>query len=133
MPYDAAMVRDFIEHLKWSLKVEYLQLKTGTLTTLQPEMLQNLRDLAQKYGVASLTQKSAAHKDRDDLTDNDLQKAENLLRTHAMTERERQIKCLEQLSMALDQACTIAAGQDAHANVPASKILDGSAFANPES
>ena len=127
MKYDPQMVRDFIDHLRWSMRIEHVQLKTGELSTLQPEMLASVRDLAVKYNVASLLPKRSVYKDRDDLTDEDLREAQRRFRAAAAAERERQLKLLEHLEPLLEHAFLLAAGTEppTSVNIPASKVLDG--------
>jgi hypothetical protein len=133
MKYDPQMVRDFIEHLKLSLRVEHLQLTTSTPSTLQPELLECIRNLSLKYNVASLVPQRRVCKDREDLTDKEVEEADRRFRANAAAEGDGQLKDLERMGALFEHAYLMAAGQDANVNIPASKILDGTFSPKAES
>jgi hypothetical protein len=63
MGYDVEQIRDFIEQLKWALRVDHFEL-TGSRNAINPELLDQVKRYALKRGVFRLVSLFSVKKDR---------------------------------------------------------------------
>ena len=131
MAYDVEMLRDFIEHLEWSLRVDHFE-----LTSCPHALNQELKEQVEKYGrkrrVPRLLSFFSLRKDRPELTDDQMTEAMRKFAECMAERREEQLRHLEALKEVLQEACAHAAGRVIDIKVPGSKVLNGSWFRGGE-
>jgi hypothetical protein len=132
MAYDVEMLRDFIEHLKWSLRVDHFEFTAGP-EALNQELMEQVERFGRKRGVPRLLSLYLLRQDRPELTDDQMKKAIGKFAAGMAERREEQLRHLEALKECLDEACYHAAGKVMEIVVPGSKILNGSWFTDGES
>jgi hypothetical protein len=127
MPYDVEMIRDFMDQLIWSLRVDHFEFTAGP-RALNPELVEEVKRCALKRGILRLLSLFTVRKDKPELTAEQMQLARRMFAENQARERQEQLRHLEALHDVLDEACAHAAGRVIEIVVPASKILDGSFY-----
>jgi hypothetical protein len=125
MAYDVEMLRDFVEHLKWSLRVDHFEL-TGGPDALNPELMEQVQRCGRKRGVPRLLSLFSLKRDRPELTEQQMKEAMRQLAKHMAKKRVEQLRHLEALQEVIEEACAHAEGRVIDIQVPGSKVLDGS-------
>jgi len=131
MAYDVEMLRDFIEHLEWSLRVDHFELTAGP-HALNPELIEQVERCGRKRGVPRLLSLFSLQRDRPELTDDQMKDAARKLAECMAERREEQLRHLESLKEVLQEACAHAAGRVIDIKVPGSKVLNGTWFTDSE-
>jgi hypothetical protein len=125
MGYDVEQIQDFIEQLKWSLRVDHFEL-TGGPAALDPELVDQVKRYAAKRGIRRLLSLFSLTRDDPAQSEADMQNAMKRFARNMAAKRGEQLRHLEALSELLQEAFAHAAGREYHIKVPASKVLDGS-------
>jgi hypothetical protein len=127
MGYDVDMIRDFIEHLTWSLRVDHFEWTSGHKAFNQ-ELDAQLARCARKRSVPRLVSQFSLEKDKPELTNQEMQEARRQFSTYMAKRRDEQLGHLEALKDLLDEACAHASGKIFEITAPGSRVLDGSWF-----
>jgi hypothetical protein len=127
MPYDAQMIRDFVTHLLWSLRVDHFELTAGP-GALNPELKEQVERLGRQSGVPRLLSLFSLERDSPALTNEQMREAMRHFREHMAGTREEQLRHLEALKQVLDESLAHAEGRVFDIKLPGSKVLDGSWF-----
>jgi hypothetical protein len=126
MAYDVEMIKDFIEQLKWSLRVDHFEFTHGP-KALNPELADEVKRCARKRGVLRLLALFAIVRDKPELTDEQMDAAVARFGQIMARRRDEQLRHLEALEECLAEAWGHAHGSAVmDINVPASRVLDGS-------
>jgi hypothetical protein len=131
MPYDVEMIRDFIDHLKWSLRVDHFELTNGP-DALNPELVDQVEHCMVKHGIPRLLPIFGVEPDRPGLTSGKIKEAMRRVAAYLAEKRQEQLRNLEALEEVLNEAYAHAVGQVIEIAFPASKILDGSFFSDKD-
>jgi hypothetical protein len=131
MSYNVKMIRDFIEQLKWSLRVDHFELTAGP-EALNEELLEQVERTARKRGVPRLLSLFTIGLDNPELTDLQMAEAMRKFTAYAAENRTDQLRHLEALDELFKEALAHAEGRPLMINIPASKVLDGSFFKGKE-
>ena len=127
MAYDVDMIKDFIEHLKWSLRVDHFELKGGP-TAVNQELVEQVARYMRKRDIPRLLSLFSLTKDKPELADKVMREAMRRFGAYMAEKRTDQLKHLETLEELLKEAYAHAAGQKIEVSVPASRMLDGTFF-----
>ena len=130
--YDAEMIQDFIEHLKWSLRVDHFELTAGP-DALNPELEEQVNRAGRKRGVPRLLSLFSLTRDKPELTEKDMQEAMRRFAAYMAPKRDEQLRHLEALQEVLQEALAHATGRVFDVTVRGSEVLDGSFFTSPSS
>ena len=125
--YDVEMLKDFLEQLKWALRVDHFELTAGP-NALHPELLDQVRRTSKKRGALRLLAFYTLKKDNPALTEEDMQEAMRQFGLEWAKKRAEQLRHLEALDELFKEARAHATGELFGIVVPASKVLDGSWF-----
>jgi hypothetical protein len=129
--YDVPMIQDFIEHLKWSRRVDHFECTAGP-NAHNPELDEQVTGCAKKRGTPRLLTEFYLKPDKPDFTDDRMKEAVRLFGSAMAKERAEQLNHLEALETVLREALAHAAQRGViKITVPASKVLDGSYFSPP--
>jgi hypothetical protein len=110
MAYNVKMIRDFIERLQWSLRVQHFELTAGP-DALHPELLEQVGRFWRKRGVPRLLSLFALRRDRPELTEEQMGDAMRRFAAYMAQVRGDQLRHLEALKELLDEAYFYATGR----------------------
>jgi hypothetical protein len=127
MAYDVEMIKDFIEQLKWSLRVDHFEMSAGP-NAISEELVEQVARCNRKRGVPRLLSEFFMTKDRPELADKEMREAVRRFGAWMAEKRAEQLKHLEALEELLEEACAHAVGRVIKVSVPGSKVLDGTFF-----
>ena len=127
MGYDVEMLKDFLEQLKWALRVDHFEFTHGP-DALNPELKEQTDQCFAKRGVPRVLSLFSLSSEGRRLSREELQEALRRFAAFMAEKRAEQLRHLEALEELFDEALAHARGRVFEIKVPVSKILDGSFF-----
>jgi hypothetical protein len=127
MAYDVEMIKDFIEHLELSLRIDHFEMTAGP-DALNPELVEQIARYGRERGILRLLSTFSLERDKPELTHEQMMKAVRKFGKQMADRRQEQLRHLEALKDLLQEAYAHAEGREVEIRVPGSSVLNGSFF-----